>query len=269
LIYGKSRAQEKGPRAITDTPKIASLVRYPMKGLAGQVLPSVTLTPGEGMPVDRAYAVENGARQFDAESPKWLPKGHFLQLRQHERLASLGLGFDDQSHTLTLLRGGRQVARGGLQTKLGRQMIEQFLAAFMKSSLLGPPRIVFAPGHSFTDIADKAVHIVNLETVRDLSRAAGIEPDPARFRANIYLDGLPAWEERQWLGKTISCGPATLQVFNETTRCEATSVDPNTAQRGLSIPAVLQRTWGHAKLGLYATVISGGAVSVGEDIALA
>ncbi len=46
---------------------------------------------------------------------------------------ALGVAFDEASHVLTLFRDGRQIARGVLQTKLGRQMIEQFLAAYMKA----------------------------------------------------------------------------------------------------------------------------------------
>ena len=251
---------------IAAAPKISYLMHYPLKGLAGIALPSVRLAAGEGMPLDRAYAIENGAATFDAGNPKWLPKRHFLQLMQHERLAALDVDFDEASRMLTLCRAGRQVARGDLQTKLGRQMIEQFLAAFMKTSLLGPPRIVSAPGHCITDIAQKALHLVNLESVRDLSAAAGLELDSARFRANVYIEGLPAWQERQWVGKTISCGSATLEVFKETTRCEATSVDPKTAQRGLSIPSLLQCTWGHNTFGLYAKVISDGEAAAGDVI---
>ncbi len=231
-------------------------------------MPKAMLTAGEGMPFDRAYAIENGGQRFDAQNPKWLPKTSFLQLMQHERLASLTLSFDEASHVLTLFRDGKQIARGALQTKLGRQMIEQFLAAYMKAGLKGPPRIVCASGHSFTDIAEKALHVVNLESVRDLSRVTGIELDPLRFRANIYFDGLPAWQERQWCGRSIGCGTATLQVFKETGRCEATSVDSKTAQRGLSVPAALQRTWGHTKLGIYAKVVSGGEVAAGDTIKL-
>ena len=107
---------------------------------------------------------------------------------------------------------------------------------------------------------------MNLESVRDLSRITGVDLDPLRFRANIYFDGLRAWEEHHWLGKTIRCGTATLQVFKETGRCEATSVDPATARRGLSIPAALTRTWGHTNLGLYAKVISGGEAAAGDAI---
>ncbi len=250
---------------MTALPIIAKLVHYPVKGLSGLAKAQAALTAGEGMPLDRIYAIENGSHRFDAQNPKWFPKVHFLQLMRNERLASLALAFDEESHTLTLFRDGKQVAKGALKAKLGRQIIEQFLSSYMRADLNGPPRIVCAEGHSFTDIAEKALHIVNLETVRAVSRVMGIDLDPLRFRANIYFDGVPAWQERCWLGKTIACGDALLEVFDETGRCEATSVDPKTAVRGLSVPSALLRTWGHDKLGLYAKVVRGGVISKGDD----
>jgi uncharacterized protein YcbX len=255
-------------RIATAMPTIVSLVHYPVKGMSGIPMPRVMLKAGQGVPLDRAYAIENGGRKFDSHNPKWLPKTSFLQLMQHERLARLTLGFGEAGHVLTLFRDGQQVAKGALETKLGRQIIEQFLAAYMKADLRGPPRIVGAPGHSFTDIAEKALHIVNLESVRELSRMAGTELDPSRFRANIYFDGLPAWEERQWCGRIIACGDAKLKVFAETSRCEATSVDPKTARRGLSLPALLQRIWGHSDFGLYARVLSDGEAASGGPITI-
>jgi uncharacterized protein len=247
-------------------PRIVSLVKYPVKGMSGIPMPRVILKAGEGIPLDRAYAIENGGRKFDSQNPKWLAKTSFLQLMQHERLARLTLSFNEADGLLTLFRDGQQVVKGALETKLGRQMIEQFLAAYMKADLRGPPHIVSAPGHSFTDIAEKALHIVNLESVRDLSRMAGMELDPLRFRANIYFEGLPAWEERRWCGKIIACGDAKLKVFEETSRCEAASVDPKTALRGLSLPALLLRNWGHSNFGLYAKVLSDGEAATGGSI---
>jgi len=50
-----------------------------------------------------------------------------------------------------------------LTDRIGRQMIEQFLAAYMKTDLRGPPRIVAAPprpgfaGHTFSDVPDRHV----------------------------------------------------------------------------------------------------------------
>jgi hypothetical protein len=232
--------------------------------MGGLTAANVELTAGEGMPLDRIYAVENGSHRFEAQNPKWFAKTHFLQLMRNERLAGLAQTFDEESHTLTLFRDGKQVAKGSLKTKLGRQLIEQFLSAYMKTDLKGPPRIVFAEGHRFTDIAAKALHFVNLETVREVSRVMGLDLDPLRFRANVYFEGAPAWQERNWLGKTITFGECNLAVFKETERCEATSVDPRTAQHGLSLPTALLRIWEHNKLGFYAKVLRGGTIATGD-----
>ena len=100
---------------------------------------------------------------------------------------------------------------GRLDTPLGRQLIEQFIAAYMKAELRGAPKIVHAPGHSFSDVAAKCVHIVNLASVRELERAMGRKVDPLRFRANVYLDGLAPWAEFEWLDREIGIGPARLR----------------------------------------------------------
>ena len=194
------------------------------------------------MPFDRVYAIENGSHRFDAQNPKWLPKTNFLQLMRNERLASLTLTFDEENHALALFRDGRQVAKGALKTKLGRQMIEQFLAAYMKAALRGPPRVVAAEGHSFTDIAAKALHIVNLETVRDLSRVPGSISIRCAFAQISISTACPPGRSGIGSAKLV-VARCNLKVFDETVRCEATSVDPKTARRGLSVPSVLVRTW--------------------------
>ena len=81
---------------MTTLPIIAKLVHYPVKGLSGLAKPQAVLTAGEGMPLDRVYAIENGSHRFDAQNPKWFPKTHFLQLMRNERLASLALTFDEE-----------------------------------------------------------------------------------------------------------------------------------------------------------------------------
>jgi uncharacterized protein YcbX len=137
----------------------------------------------------------------------------------------------------------------------------------VKLELRGAPKIVNAPGHSFSDMAAKCVHIVNLASVRELARVIGREVDPLRFRANLYLDGLPPWTELDWLDNPIEIGPTKLQVFARTQRCEATNVDPGTGARNMAIPADLMRTWGHQDFGVYAKVTAGGIVAAGAPVA--
>lgn len=249
-------------------PRVTALYRYPLKGFSPEPLDHVELRPGETFPYDRAYAVENGSGRFDPEHPKHLPKIHFLMLMRNERLASLETRFDDATQILTIARAGKQVAKGQLSTKLGRQMIEQFLGAYLKAELRGPPKIVSAPGHTFSDMDAKCVHIVNLATVRDIERTLGRPVDPLRFRANIYIDGAEAFAETKWIGRDLSIGDVRLQAFAMTERCEATNVDPATAIRDLAIPQHLTRTYGHAEVGIYARVIEGGRLIPGEVILL-
>jgi uncharacterized protein YcbX len=188
-------------------------------------------------------------------------------LMRDERLATLRSSFEDATRTLTISRGGKPVVRGGLDTAMGRQLIEQFIAAYMKAELRGAPKIVQAPGHSFSDVAAKCVHIVNLASVRELERAAGRKVDPLRFRANVYVEGLPPWAELDWTDKEIGIGPVRLNVFARTRRCAATNVDPESGARDMAIPATLLRTWGHEDFGIYATVASGGAIGIGAPVA--
>jgi hypothetical protein len=246
---------------------VRHLYRYPVKGLSPEPLEDVHLSPGETIPYDRAYAIENGPGRFDPTAPKHLLKINFLMLMRNEKLAALTSAFDAESQVLTLYRDGKQVARGDLSTRLGRQMIEQFFAGYMTGELKGAPRVVAAPGHSFSDVADKCLHLVNLETVRSLSIELGQELDPLRFRANVYFDRLAPWAEAQWLDRQIRLGEATLEVFARTDRCAATDVNPATAARDTSIPPDLMRMYGHNELGVYARVSEGGTVRVGDEIA--
>ena len=248
------------------TPHVAALYRYPVKGLSPEPLARTTLAPGEALAYDRAWAIENGPGRFDPDNPRHLPKVSFLMLMRDERLATLRSEFEEASRTLTILRDGKQVARGDLTTPLGRKLIEQFIAAYMKAELRGPPRIVAAAGHTFSDMPVKCVHIVNLASVREVERTLGRPVDPLRFRANLYLDGLAPWAEFAWLDKELEVAGVRLGVFHRTQRCEATNVDPATGARDMAIPAHLMRTWSHQDFGIYAKVRTAGEIAVGAPV---
>lgn len=250
----------------TDPSSVVAIYRYPVKGLGPQKLDQTDLKKGQTIPFDRAWAIENGRGRFNPENPQHLPKINFLMLMRDERLAALDIEFDEASSTLTLLRDGRSVVKGALNTLIGRQLIEQFMGSYMEQELRGAPHIVQAEGHSFCDVADKCVHIVNLASVRQLERALGKPVDPLRFRANIYIEMDEPWVETKWVGKDIGIGPAGLEVFARTGRCEATNVDPQTGVRDMAIPATLERTYGHHDFGVYAKVALGGTIRTGDTV---
>jgi uncharacterized protein YcbX len=257
-------------RTTTPSATIRAIYRYPVKGLSAEHLRSAALLRGETLAGDRRYAIENGASGFDPDAPAYLPKQRFLMLMKNERLARLETNYQDASRLLTIRHDGREVVRGDLGTPDGRAAIERFFAAFCADELRGPPKILQAAGHSFSDVARKVVSIINLASVAAIEGmvGGGRPVDPLRFRGNLYVEGWPAFAEFELLGRDIAIGEAArLRVVKRIARCAATNVAPGTGRRDLDIPATLLRTLGHADCGVYAEVVADGEVAAGDAIA--
>lgn len=246
---------------------IEAIYRYPVKGLSPQPLDSAQLAVGATVPGDRLYAIENGPSGFDPAAPAYLPKQRFLMLMRNARLAELRTTFDETTHTLVISHGGREQARGDLRSPEGRAIIEHFFAAFCAAELRGPPKILHAAGHSFSDVARKVVSIINLASVAALENALGAAVHPLRFRGNLLVSGWPAWREFDLLGREIAIGTnARLKIVKRIVRCAATEVDPETGIRDLDIPKALYRSFGHGDFGVYAEVIRGGEIARGDNV---
>jgi uncharacterized protein len=247
--------------------RIQSIYRYPVKGLSPESLPSSVLAVDKTIPADRLYAIENGPSGFDPAAPQYFPKQRFLMLMRNGRLARLKTRFDTDSHGLSVADDGGAQAHGDLRTAEGRAAIETFFASFCAEELRGPPKILHAPNHSFSDVAKKVVSIVNLASVAAVEAAVGAPIDPLRFRANLYVDGWPAWHEFALLDRELTVGDgARLGIVKRIVRCAATNVEPGTGIRDMVIPETLMRTFGHADCGVYAEVIGAGQLAVGDPI---
>jgi uncharacterized protein len=248
---------------------IARICRYPVKGLSAEDLAEVQLATGEGVPLDRAFALARPGAPFDPAQPQWLPKRNFLMLMRDERLAALRVDYDARTDLLTIRQDGAVALAAAVGTAQGRAAIERFFEAFMGPELDGPPRLVQAPGHIFTDNATKYLSMINLATVQAIEDALGRQVDPLRFRANLYVADLPAWQEFDWLGRTLAVGEVRLAVAERIDRCAATNVDPVTAARDLNIPLALRQGWGHIDCGVLLRVNAGGTLDRGATIDLA
>jgi uncharacterized protein YcbX len=247
--------------------QIEAIYRYPVKGLSPEALQRTVLSARQTVPGDRIYAIENGPSGFNPENPAYLPKQRFLMLMRNARLAELRTAFDETNHVLTIRSENRIAAQGDLRTPEGRMAIERFFAEFCADELRGPPKVLRAEGHSFSDVSRKVVSIINLATVAELENAAGSAVHPLRFRGNLHVEGWPAWHEFDLLNRTIAIGAnARLKVVKRIARCAATEVDPETGIRDLPIPRTIMDSYGHADCGVYAEVIGGGPIAVGDAV---
>jgi len=244
---------------------ITAICRYPVKGLSPDFMASARLNAGQTIPFDRAWAIENGASGFNPSAPEHMQKVAFLMLMRNERLAMLRTLFDEVGQSLSVAdRDGRRLAHGALHTSQGRHELETFFGVFCHAELRGPARIVHAPNHAFTDRSTKCLSLINLETVRDIAAKLQTPIDPLRFRANLFIDGAPAWSEFNWVGGSLGIGSTTLRVIDRIDRCAATNVDPQTGARDLALPQSLQELYAHGDCGIYLTVQSGGMITTGD-----
>jgi hypothetical protein len=248
-------------------PKVAQIYRYPVKGLSAEPLSRVSLNTGEVIPFDRAYAIENGNSGFDPRTPRHIGKINFLMLMRNERLAELSTSFDEQTQTLVIRRSGAVVAEGRLDSEAGKRKIESFFNGFSANDLRGPAKVLSAPGHSFQDTSTgKVVSLINLESVRAIASLIAVDIHPLRFRGNLHVEGLAAWEEFSWVGKRVLAGEVTFEVTKRIDRCAAIDVDPLTGERNLNIPRSMMKAYGHIDCGVYLKVVEGGELSVNEII---
>ncbi len=249
---------------------IKDICRFPVKGLAANFMDEAQLEPDRGLPFDRKWGIIHAASSVDPGAVEWAAKKNFLMLAKDEKLGVLGLKFEEETRTVSILRKGRSISKGRLDDVMGRNILQTFLAGFMPSGPRGLPRIVEAPkGSSFQDVPNKWVSIINLNSVKDLEIRVIRKPvDPQRFRGNLYIEGAPAWAENNWIGKTIKIGDAELEVVERIGRCSATNVKPGTSEVDMNIPLSLRQGFDHMDMGVYARVIKEGQIHVGSEIAV-
>jgi uncharacterized protein YcbX len=251
--------------------RIDSIYRYPVKGLSAEPLAAVMVMAGEGLPLDRKFALARAGTAFDPTRPVWLHKRHFLMLMRDERLAELQAAYDDVSGRLRIAHAGRQLVNAEVGSADGRATIERFFEEFMGDQAGGRPCLVSAQGHMFSDNPMKCVSLINLASVRATGETIGEvldgPLDPLRFRANLHVSGLDPWAESDWVGRELAAGDVRLRCAERIDRCAATNVNPATARRDLNVPLALRKAYGHIDCGVLLQVVRGGRLQIGQSIA--
>ena len=246
---------------------VAGLFRHPVKGFTPEPLQAVALAPGQGFPFDRVWAVENGPSGFDPAQPAWISKSKFAVLAQIPKVAAARTRLDEAAGVLHAAAPGVREIAVRLGDPAGREAFAAWLTRLLGEDAAGPLKVVEAPPeHRFTDHPHGQVSIINLASVRDLSRRMGVELDPLRFRANLYVEGWPAWAEHGWTGRALMLGWARAQVLKPIVRCVATHVNPATAERDQEVTKALYDNFGDMHCGVYVQVTSAGAVGLGDAV---
>jgi uncharacterized protein YcbX len=247
--------------------RLRHIYRYPVKGFTPDPLEHCDLEPGRGVPFDRAAAFTSGNLKDPPRKNGWVPARTFLQLTVYPELARFRTDFNEARGTITLTTPNGATAEMGLGQPDSFAHANALVREHFGPGPHGLPELhEQAPDHGHFDFTDSKLSVCNLETVRALGAAAGRELDPLRFRANLYLDGLEAWQEFGLIGHRLRIGDSDIEVMRPVMRCAATSVDPDAGEVNVDVPDLLHRTAGHMFLAVYARVVSGGPIRCGDAI---
>ena len=265
-------AADEGASVDANRIVVDSIVRYPVKGLAGvPTRDPVRLEPGRGLRWDRSFAIAREASIPDDAG--WRPREDFFHLARHERIARIAVDLADAESSaplLTVTAPDGAVASGRLgDQRTGGASTASEVDDLLRRTLAdgrSTPRLIATTAAGLWDWPRAHLSIINLATLEELGREAGEPVDPRRVRGNLYLSGLEPFEEFDLVGRRIRIGGVELEVFQPTDRCRATTIRPGDGVSDLNVPALLGSRYGHMFCGVYARVVSPGSLRAGDVV---
>ena len=250
--------------------QIRELWQYPVKGLGGNQIPSAKLQRGGYFPNDRQFAISIGDEKTNtAGDGTWFRKAHFLQLMSHEALAEYSCRYndDDANPKLELLHHGVICLSIDPAQPADCRRFEDFFFTLLNSKLVGKPRLMTMKHKAYSDQSTALISIASIASLNAFAEATNTEPNSRRFRINIIINGDTPFAEEGLIGKTLRFGDALLLVKEAVGRCAAINVDPATAKRNSEdYVRFMKAHFGHSNLGIFAEVINGGIVRVGDRL---
>jgi hypothetical protein len=246
------------------TERLAQICRHPIKGHGREDLASVRLLAGECLPWDRHWAVAHDAARL---TEGWNPCVNFARGAKAPALMAISSKLDEATGVVTLFHPERGEISFAPDQEQDLPRFLDWVGPLNPPDRAQPARIVSA-GRGMTDSDFPSVSIGSLASLADLSARMGQDLSPHRFRANLWLDGAAPWAEFDRIGQTMRIGAAVLQIKERITRCKATTVDPVTGRPDADTLGALEQAFGHQDFGVYAVVIEGGPIAVGDEWSL-
>ncbi len=248
----------------TITPSLKYIYRYPVKGFPGQKLEDTNLVKGAGIPNDRRYAVTKGT----IDTGEWMPSRSFFINARVDGMSKFKTNFDGETVRLENIEGSKInfELNNPKSIKQANTKINDFMQPVILEQETPSPQIIDRGKGSLWDYSDTPISIINAESVKALDAKLGTTLDPSRFRGNLIIENLPAWDEFGWMGKRIQFGETILDVHRPIDRCPTPGVNPETGERDVEVTPGLRDHFGHIYCGMYANVIKGGKIKQGDEI---
>ena len=258
--------------------KVTALYRYPVKGFTPQPCERLTVLPGGRVAGDRVL----NFRFADAPvaDNAWCKKYHGAVLVNTPGLARLQVTFDEAKQRVRIAFENHVLADDTLD-EAGRQRLVDAMTGYVLSlednPLKGhPTRLPLklvgdgaAPIYQDSNLGRVTLH--SRESLASAGLALGdTHLDEARFRHNIVIDGVAAWEEQAWVGHAVRVGDVVFESTKATVRCLATHANPQTGARDLQVMQTLVKAFAQQEpvFGIGMLSATGGDIRIGDEVSV-
>jgi MOSC domain-containing protein len=240
---------------------VTSLWRHPIKSHGRQSLDDVTLVAGQTMPGDRVWAVAHELSR--ADNSAWSRCASFSIGSKAPKLTAINARLDEAQNLVTLTHPDQADLMFDPDGDVSGFL--DWVRPLMPENRAASARIVRVPGRGMTDSDFPSVTLCNLASHRAVEEQIGHDLSINRWRGNIWFDGLPEWQEFDWIDRDVRIGEVILRGRERTDRCLATTANPETGLRDANTLDALEH-WGHRDFSIRAEVIRGGDIHIGDMV---
>ena len=253
---------------------IKSIYYCPVKSLSFQSLKSCDIKKNLGISNDRIFAF---SRSISIENAKLIEKNprerklnNFLILKNSPVLNKYNFIF--KSNKLILIHKNKELISVSPDNPKERSLLSNKLMN-LEDSLLGPIFLLKNKDFPFYDTSSSknvfnSMSLINLNSIKDFEKKINEKVEFQRFRGNLYVDGIEAWEERNWINKTIKINNVLFKVEENIPRCTTINLQPKTDNININLLQSLKKNFNHFDMGIYLTPLGDGKIDVGTKVEL-
>ena len=257
---------------------ISSINYCPVKSISFQSIKSCEIRKNIGIVGDRIFAFSKGLdlnqaqlfeKKLEERRGKW---NKILTLKNSPSLNKYNFLFDNDK--LTLTQNNNEILTINIDETGEYELLSNKILE-LESSLQKPIYLMKNKDIPFFDtsisnktILNHSISLINTKSVEDFQNKTNQEIETQRFRGNIFVDGVDAWEERNWIGKIIKINDISFKVEKNIPRCVAINLKPNTDDNSLNLLQSLKKTYNHFDMGVYLTALDDGPINIGNNVSL-
>ena len=249
---------------------ISSIYFSPVKSLSFTNIKSCIIKKDLGILNDRSFAfsriIDSKKAHIARKNPSERKLNNFLTLKNSPVLNKYN--FEYKNNKLILMLGNKELLsvisdNPEQKTILVKKIIE------LEASLTQPIFLLQNDVVPFFDTSQSnkifnSISLININSIKDFEKKINQKIELQRFRGNFYIEGLEAWEERQWIGKIIKINNISFKVEKNIPRCTAINLKPETDISDTSLLKLLKKNYDHFDMGIYLRSVDEGKIEVGN-----